>query len=172
MFSWFTRHVAYFFFWRRQPSGFQKGKGTGLSTFQDDSKFFWTASLSAYTPWVFFAWYTPFWILQSVTLYTGLRFFSGLNRRNFFYPCMAKKWRGLLHALSILIFFSENAPFLVCGSLEYQISHPRLQASYFLPGNNEFVLSKKTKKEKYTRKLSHWLINGIWLLLFFFSMMW
>ena len=68
---------------------------------------------------------------------------------------MAKKWRGLLHALSILIFFSENAPFLVCGSLEYQISHPRLQASYFLPGNNEFVLSKKGKERKiYTKVVS------------------
>ena len=62
---------------------------------------------------------------------------------------MTKKWRGLLHALSI--FFSEIAPFLVCGNLEYQISDPRLQASYFLPGDNEIVLRKKTKKEKRRR---------------------
>ena len=66
-----------------------------------------------------------------------------------------------MHALSI--FFSENAPFLVCGNLEYQISDPRLQASYFLPGDNEFVLRKKAKKEKLRRKLSQWLRNGIWL---------
>ena len=30
MFSWFTRHVAYLLFWRRQPSGFRKEKGTRI----------------------------------------------------------------------------------------------------------------------------------------------
>ena len=53
--------------------------------------------------------------------------------------------------------------FLVCGSLEYQISDPRLQASYFLPGDNESVLRKNVKKEKLRRKLSQGLTNGIWL---------
>ena len=60
-------------------------------------------------------------------------------------------------SLSILIDpyrFSVIVLFLVCGSLEYQISDPRLQASYFLPGDNEFLLRKKAKKEKLRRKLS------------------
>ena len=58
------------------------------------------------------------------------------------------------------LFLWRIAPFLACGSLEYQISDRRLQASYFLPGDNEFVLMKKAKKEKLRRKLSQWLRNA------------
>ena len=158
MFSWFTRHVAYFFFLTTAAFRLSKGKGNRIIYISGRQQIFLNGFFVRLHSLSFLRLIYPF--LDSLVCNSVYRasFLFRTESKEFFLsliPCMAKKWRGLLHALSILIFFSENAPFLVCGSLEYQISHPRLQASYFLPGNNEFVLSKKAKKEKCTRKLSH-----------------
>ena len=158
MFSWFTRHVGYSLCLTTAAFRLSKGKGNKIIYISGDSIFFSSALIGTFIglhSLSFLRLIYPFRFLQSVCRPS----FLFRVRRNYYilvWPRNGQDWDRVIvirqHALSC----SPRSPAPDASSfvIALNIKLPRLQAQYFLPGYNEFVLRKKAKKEKLKRNLT------------------